>query len=353
VLRILTMGMVEVHRATAPISAAGRNFEAGSFVIPMRQPYAAWAQALLEVQNYPDLRDPSTGAPLRPYDVTAHTLPLLMGIEAVPVPRNGSGAGPALPLSPPIAPVGVTYEAPPFLSGARAPRIGLYRGSRETIPAGWTRWLLDSHEISFRALSDADLRAGRLNARFDVILFQDQSAGQISEGWRRGQMPPEFTGGLGSEGTSALRQFVQAGGRLVAIESATDFAISTFDLPVRSRTSMLPASAFYIPGSILGLDVDVSHRIGRATPERNIAWFGAYGRAFDTLSPAARVVARYGAGDPRLSGWALGIQHVAAQPAIVEVPVGRGSVVLFGFQPNYRGQSVATWPLLFNAIGGR
>ena len=27
-------------------------------------------------------------------------------------------------------------------------------------------------------------------------------------------------------------------------------------------------------------------------------------------------------------------------------------MILFGFQPNYRGQSIVTWPLLFNAIAG-
>jgi hypothetical protein len=51
-----------------------------------------------------------------------------------------------------------------------------------------------------------------------------------------------------------------------------------------------------------------------------------------------------------LSGWALGGEHVAGAPAILEADVGAGSVVLFGFQPNYRAQTVGTWPLLFNSI---
>jgi hypothetical protein len=79
------------------------------------------------------------------------------------------------------------------------------------------------------------------------------------------------------------------------------------------------------------------------------AWYGARSRAFDTNDPAVRVLARFG-NAPLLSGWALGAEHVAGRPALVEVGVGRGSVVLFGFQPNYRGQSVATWPLLYRAL---
>jgi hypothetical protein len=48
----------------------------------------------------------------------------------------------------------------------------------------------------------------------------------------------------------------------------------------------------------------------------------------------------------------LGPQHLAGKPAIVEVGIGEGSVILFGFQPDYRGQTVTTWPLLFNALAG-
>ncbi len=68
--------------------------------------------------------------------------------------------------------------------------------------------------------------------------------------------------------------------------------------------------------------------------------------------PRVTVVGRYGSGDPRLSGWVLGEERIAGQPALVEARIGRGSVVLFGFQPNYRAQSIATWPLLFNALAG-
>ena len=56
VLRILTVGDVEVQRATQAFTSGGRTFAAGTYVIPMKQPYASFAQTMLEVQKYPDLQ---------------------------------------------------------------------------------------------------------------------------------------------------------------------------------------------------------------------------------------------------------------------------------------------------------
>ena len=68
---------VEVGGPDAPFEAAGRRYPPGAHVVRMQQPASAFAKALLERQHYPDLRDCLAGAPQQPYDVTAHTLPLL------------------------------------------------------------------------------------------------------------------------------------------------------------------------------------------------------------------------------------------------------------------------------------
>ncbi|MBN1223729.1 MAG: hypothetical protein JXB23_10790 [Candidatus Aminicenantes bacterium] len=86
-LEVLHLGCVEIHKAQADFSADGRSYPAGTYIIFTAQPYGGFAKALLEQQEYPEIRE-SPGGPLKlPYDVVAHTLPLLMGVDTVEVEK--------------------------------------------------------------------------------------------------------------------------------------------------------------------------------------------------------------------------------------------------------------------------
>ena len=346
VLRILAMGDVEVRPAEAAFEADGLSHPAGSHVVLMQQPWASFAQTLLVEQEYPDLREYPGGPPKRPYDVTAHTLPLLMGIEAHPL-----DVAPDVALGDPISAPTVAYELPASLSGAEAPRVGVYKGHQETMPAGWTRWMLDQHELRYDTLHDARIRAGRLGDDYDVLLFQSQSAASIRNGHAPGSLPEEYTGGLGDAGSDAVRAFVEGGGRLVMVEEAAQFAVELFGLGVSNPVAGLPNTEFYVPGSLLRVELasdPVSAGYDGSTP----VWYWRSSRAFEVDDGRVEVLGRY-ASDPVVAGWVLGRERLASRPALLRARVGAGEVILFGFQPNYRGQSIVTWPLLFNALAGQ
>ena len=343
-LRTLVMAEVEVHRAEAAFTADGLDFPAGSYVIPMNQPYASFANTMLEVQHYPDLREYPGGPPLRPYDVTAHTLGYLLDFEAIAVDGPVDAR-----LSPPISVPDFDFQLPPHLSGLEAPRVALYKSWQEPMPAGWQRWVFDQHAMPYDTLHDADIRAGAL-ANYDVLIFQSQEPGSILDGFAADEVPAAYVGGLAGQGSDEVRAFVRNGGRVVAVEGATEYIAELFALDVRDATARLPDTDFYVPGALLRLELEAGSELAEGMRSEVAAWFWEGSRAFEVLDPRVRVAARYGSGDPLLSGWAIGGQHLEGEPAILEADLGPGSVVLFGFQPNYRGQSMATWPLLFNAI---
>lgn len=350
------------------------GFPRETAIVPLSQPYGSFAKAVLEAQHYPDLRD-SEGHPIPPYDVTAHTLSMLMNVEVQPL----------------MAPFVGTFlrraklsESRPdcLLTGKR--NVGLYRSSVPNMDEGWTRWVL-GRCTQYESLRDTQLRAGNLANALRSIIIPDQAPRTIFNGYRAGTMPPELTGGLGEEGVKALREFVEEGGTLVFLNRASDFAIEQFQLPLRNVVAGLPRTDFYVPGSILRIELDTSHPIAKGMAKESIAWAedspvfevleqaaiqslaenktgaGSERQSLSALeggeaasAPRVKVIAWYSKDqDPLLSGWLLGGDRIKGKAALVEVTMGKGRIILFGFRPQYRAQSLATYPLFFNAIRGR
>lgn len=363
-LDTLARGGVEVRIASSPFVVAGTTHPAGTAVVEYDQPYGAFAKTLLEKQTYPDLRQFDGGPPIPPYDVTAHTLSLLTGFEAVRVDGEFAkpqgtlwkvsdlGAGVAVQTAEVKSNVAGPSRNPPLQSSGRS-RVGLYRGATAPMDEGWTRWCLSRFGVAWTRVGDARIRAGDLRKDFDTIVVPDMSATELSAGRAKDSAPEALTGGLGRDGSDALAKFADEGGTVICLNGAANWAIDALDLPVRNVLADVPHTTFYCPGAIVGLDVvDFKHRIVSGVFPRTIAWFED-GPGLELISDkGVRVVARFAEADRlRVSGWLLGPEKLAGRPAIVEVDRGRGHVVLFAFRPQYRGQSLATMPLLFNAIG--
>ncbi len=349
-ISILERAGVEVNRLASSLKQRGEVFQMLSGVIHLNQPYGAFAKALLQDQQYPDLRD-SQGQPIAPYDVTAHNLATLMDVRIVPFYRP------------------ISYQqmkAHPTIFGSFGDRdfgTALYKSFVSAMDEGWTRWMLEDSQVRYKTITDRVVREGRLSPQFGSIIIPDQRPKDILNGYAVGAMPPEYTGGLGQPGVKALREFVEQGGTLVCLNRASTFAIEQFKLPVRDVVADVPEKEFFVPGSILRIELDTTSPITQGMPKETIAWVED--------SPVFEAV-RTGSGsdrarsfqcayhrplsiqqNPLLSGWLLGGNRIKGKAALVEVTMGKGRVILFGFRPQYRGQSLATYPLFFNAISSR
>jgi hypothetical protein len=150
----------------------------------------------------------------------------------------------------------------------------------------------------------------------------------------------------------------------VAFDEATDLAVNLFPLSLRSVLARPEGtepdqadSGYYCPGSILRITVDNSHPVAFGMPQDAMA-FQSGGRAwevsllseFNKGDRAVRSVARYATRNLLASGWLSGERLVAGRTILAEARHGRGRVILFGFRPQFRGQSFGTFKFVLNSV---
>jgi hypothetical protein len=242
-------------------------------------------------------------------------------------------------------------------SRQRLPRIALYQPWTGNIDEGWTRWLFEQYGISYTTVHDNDLKRGGLRQRFDVIVLPDADGSAILNGVDSARIPLQYAGGMGESGANAVSAFVRGGGTLVCLDGSSNFAITRLNLPVvnvlAGEASGPQVLRFYAPGSIFGTVLGGVAGEGPRSPvtlgvPESLQVYFENSAAF-TVSAPARALATYPE-QPLRSGYARFQERLAGKAALVEAPVGSGRVILFGFRPQFRGQTHGTFKLLFNAV---
>ncbi|MEJ2204024.1 MAG: M14 family zinc carboxypeptidase, partial [Gemmatimonadota bacterium] len=232
----------------------------------------------------------------------------------------------------------------------RQPRVGVYRPWSASMDEGWTRWILEMYDFGFTSLYNADVRAGDLGARYDVIVFADIRGRTILDGYEQGSVPPRYAGGIGAEGVRELDAFVRGGGTLVTINGSSAFAVEQLHLPVRDVVADLDREEYFASGAIVELLVDPSHPVMSGVSARAKIMVGRSPVFTVDEGFEGRVLAKYPeVGSPLLSGYFLGEEHVQGYAAALEVQRGEGRVILLGMRPQWRGQPFGSYKILFNA----
>jgi hypothetical protein len=391
----LRLSGIQVHRARSPFQANGKEYNAGSLVLLGAQPFRPYLIDLMEPQKYPELRTGSDGPTKRPYDVAGWTLSLNMGVQVDRVDPVFDAALDRLdsPISAPptrdrrqnaafhamadrlARGEEVRWSAKGDIVGpseaaawrVRQPRVALYQPHTANMDAGWTQFVLDSYRIPHTLVHNDDLRAPGLRDRFDSILLASQSPSSIIHGTRPGEtnsrgseadpksvQRPEYTGGIGAQGVAHLEAFVRQGGTLIALDDAAELPVQFFPIGVK------PVSKpnFYSPGSIVRIKVETDHPLAwGAKPDSHAfiadgghAWDIALAKDYNKGDREVRSVARFASKDLLASGWMSGERAVLGKHVLLEARLERGRVVLFGFRPQFRGQTTGSFRFLLNSI---
>jgi hypothetical protein len=392
-LERLHLAGVQIHRAIAPFEAGGASYPAGTYILYAAQPFRGYLADLMEPQKYPEIRTAPDGPVRRPYDLAGWTLPYQMGVNTVRIDAPFQAQAALLESVEIPAPVLDLRQNSAFLAAAAAlsqgrdvflsaegmlaaekpasgwqwklPRVGLYEPYTANMDAGWTQWLLDQFAVPYELVRNGQIRAGGLRERFDVIILAQQSMQSILHGTpemtklRTGETArqrPEYAGGIGLEGARELEDFVRRGGTLIAFDSATELPLSLFPLGVRPGLragAQQEQGGWFCPGSILRMTADTKHPIAFGMPAEHYATStgGQFFEIEETASPRRpQAFVRYAPKNLLASGWLSGERVVAGKAAAVDAPLGDGRVVLFGFRPQFRGQTFGTFRLVLNAI---
>jgi hypothetical protein len=288
---------------------------------------------------------------------------------------------------------------------APAPRIGVWVPWADTDSIGWIRYSLDQRKVPYTYLRDEDIRAGNLRSKIDVLLYGhvDLELAEQIEGlpkiwspmpFKKTSQTPSFgtpaesddiTGGIGYEGLAQIQKFVDEGGLMITLGSGSMLALEGGLVRfVRRASGGVPRSAAGGGDSSSAAAVQTAARTPGAhvrvtfdQPEHPIAYgypahtwvfrqnFPVYNTprkwlrmaycttCLDGPEDRSGIVMEWGDTDGNpfvVSGQAWGEGNLIGHPAILDMPVGKGHVVSFNFNPMHRDMNRGDQRLLWNAI---
>ena len=272
---------------------------------------------------------------------------------------------------------GITVEAlnqkPATAERINQARIAIWNRYGGSMQAGWLSWIMEQFHFPYKMIYPQEIDAGNLKEKYDVIIFV---AGAIPSPGRAGgygspsressdNIPGEYQSMVGSlsvdKSIPEITRFMEEGGTVVTFETSTSLAYS-LKLPVKNALSKpgpdgtestLRNTDFYIPGSLLTIDVDTKEPSNWGMGNKADIYFDQSPVfIFEPEYEAAglRKLAWFSGDAPLHSGWALGQEYLKDGIIAFMAPVGSGKLFAFGPEITFRGQTHGTFRMLFNEL---
>jgi hypothetical protein len=267
------------------------------------------------------------------------------------------------------------------------PRVGLVHTWVATPQdAGWWRYAFDEIEVPYRHISEQELSTPLIDELDVVILPASRATPQMlvagnsqagpAVAWKRDPNYPhlgriaetdDVRQGMGYQGLLNLKRFLDRGGVLITEGSAAAFPIQ---MGLTRRIRIQPAQQLVARGSVVRAEVEDA-----ASPI-------VYGYSGDSPFPVyfnqrpvfsidrslsnyrmpewlkeeiwtkevPRTVLRFASQDLLVSGLLRGDKALAGKPAVVDIPVGQGHVILFANRPFWRWETHGSHALVLNTL---
>jgi hypothetical protein len=270
------------------------------------------------------------------------------------------------------------------------PRIALMHTWLETQNEGWVRFALEQMGIPYTYIADQQIKKPGFLDKFDVVIYPhvNGSSTNMINGrpmvgppipWKKTATYPmlgqwdetdDIRPAMGLDGLSALRKFVERGGLLITTGNSSRLPI---DMGFNNTVNVVPTTRLNARGGI--------YRAQIAAPKSPILYgydnptFPIYFNQAPVMTVAQRdttvenegldqaiidqreaqrahVILKYHekADSLLVSGLLAGGDELAGKAAVVDAPVGKGHVVLFGIRPIWRWESQGSFAMAINAI---
>ncbi len=283
----------------------------------------------------------------------------------------------------------------------KLPRVAIYHTWYYTQDEGWSRFTFEQLGIPYTSIDKDDLISGGLNQRFDVILIPraggtandfineiDKKFGPIPY-TKTAEFPShgypdstnDMTGGPGFVGLENLRRFANDGGMIVTLDNSSGTIAGTG--LVRNLRPYDPGSLFH-PGSIVNVKIRESNSpVLYGFPEVFPIFKGNGPLLQVSKNDRDMMLLQYGTkilkdeekytgpilglpdrkeGKPEnkeiqkkeppyvLSGMVRNEQTIIGHGAIFNVPIGKGELIAFTFDPLHRYLNLHDAPMVWNAL---
>ncbi len=278
-----------------------------------------------------------------------------------------------------------TDQKPGSTLALSMPRIALVETNFHDMDAGWTRFVLDTYHIPFTVVKPGDFSKTDFTGDFDAVIFPSSSKSILMSGkygsgsnYYVTSYPPEYTKGIGKEGMNKLMAFVNQGGLVISWGGSTklfegtltissekdkdknknkneveDTAKEEFQLPFTDMSDQMKKAGLNCPGSLVKINLKMDHPLTLGMPP-SVGVFYRGQPAFRTTVPNfdmdRRVIGITPEKNIRISGYVAKEELLGNKPLMIWMKKGKGQFVLFGFNPNFRASTHATYKLLFNSI---